>query len=120
MSTKSFSKLFEPLVLGGLRLQHRIVLAPLTRWRADDAHILPEYSVEYYEQRAREPGTLLISEGVMISEESGGYAHTPAIYNDDQIKSWRKVRLDNNDCLASLPNALFWCFLEDHGRSPQK
>ena len=29
------SKLFTPLTSGPLRLQHRIVMAPLTRYRAD-------------------------------------------------------------------------------------
>jgi 2,4-dienoyl-CoA reductase-like NADH-dependent reductase (Old Yellow Enzyme family) len=30
------SKLFEPLEVGGCQLKHRMVMAPLTRYRADD------------------------------------------------------------------------------------
>lgn len=30
------SKLFEPLKVGPLQLGHRLALAPLTRYRADD------------------------------------------------------------------------------------
>lgn len=33
------TKLFEPINIGGCQLQHRLVMAPLTRFRADDDHV---------------------------------------------------------------------------------
>lgn len=33
------SKLFQPLKVGGCQLQHRMVMAPLTRFRADDDYV---------------------------------------------------------------------------------
>jgi hypothetical protein len=33
------SNLFKPLKLGNVQLQNRIVMAPLTRFRADDEHV---------------------------------------------------------------------------------
>lgn len=33
------SKLFEPVTLGNAKLQNRIAMAPLTRFRADDDHV---------------------------------------------------------------------------------
>ena len=33
------SKLFQPQEIGGCTLQHRMVMAPLTRYRADDDYI---------------------------------------------------------------------------------
>lgn len=42
------TKLFEPLKVGAMSLQHRIVMAPLTRFRADDNHVQLPMAVEYY------------------------------------------------------------------------
>ena len=84
--------LLVPLKVGNLDLKTRIVLAPLTRFRADDDHvpILPLVR-EYYEQRASMPGTLLITEGTFISERAGGNENVPGIYNEAQIKAWKNV-----------------------------
>lgn len=54
--------LFTPWAIGPIDLQHRIVLAPLTRIRADIDSLSPNNLIaEYYEQRAT-PGGLLITE----------------------------------------------------------
>ena len=56
--------LLEPLQIGNLHLKNRIVLAPLTRLRADDDHVPLDFVDEQYAQRGSVPGTLLISEGM--------------------------------------------------------
>ncbi|KAJ7023850.1 hypothetical protein C8F04DRAFT_1133452 [Mycena alexandri] len=86
------SKLFEPLKIGTTVLQHRIVLAPLTRYKASETHVpyLPLVS-EYYAQRASKPGTLLISEGTFIAARAGGYTHVPGIWSPEQIAAWKSV-----------------------------
>jgi NADPH2 dehydrogenase len=92
MSTKaSTSKLFEPIEIGNLQLKHRVVHAPLTRFRADDHHVQTDLVIKYYTQRASQPGTLLISEATLISPEAGGYDHVPGIWSDAQIAQWKKV-----------------------------
>ncbi|PMD36851.1 NADH:flavin oxidoreductase/NADH oxidase [Hyaloscypha variabilis F] len=85
------SNLFKPLQVGTLQLQNRIALAPLTRYRADAAHVPLPFVAEYYAQRAAVPGTLLITEATYISPESSGYGLLPGIYNDAQIAAWKKV-----------------------------
>ena len=86
--------LFKPTSLGGsarLALGHRVVLAPLTRNRADAETLVPQaMCVEYYKQRAS-PGGLLISEATNISPESLAYPATPGIWNAAQVEGWRKV-----------------------------
>ncbi|KAF8698349.1 oxidoreductase, partial [Rhizoctonia solani] len=84
-------KLFTPIRVGDMMLSHRVILAPLTRFRADDEHVHHEIAVEYYSQRATTPGTLLISEGVLVSPEAGGYDNVPGIWNERQIAAWKKV-----------------------------
>ncbi|KAF7342486.1 FMN-linked oxidoreductase [Mycena venus] len=86
------SKLFEPIKVGNIALQHRVVLAPLTRYKADDAHVpyLPLVA-EYYGQRASRPGSLLIAEATTIAARAGGYAHVPGIWSPEQIAAWKSV-----------------------------
>lgn len=85
------SRLFSPIRVGELSLNHRIVMAPLTRFRASAAHVHGALAAEYYSQRASVPGTLLISEATFISSRASGYNHAPGIYNAAQIAGWRQV-----------------------------
>lgn len=87
----SSSKLFQPLRIGSLELSNRIVLAPLTRFRADDDHVPLPMVTEYYAQRASYPGTLLVTEATFISPRAGGYSNVPGIWNQAQIAAWKKV-----------------------------
>jgi NADPH2 dehydrogenase len=85
------SKLFTPLQVGNVTLSHRIVMAPLTRFRASDTHEPLPIVAEYYAQRASTPGTLLISEATYISSRASGYPNTPGLYTSEQIAAWRTV-----------------------------
>ena len=61
--------LLHPVALGALALQHRIVMAPMTRIRADRDTLAPtKDNADYYSQRASEGG-LIITEAVHISPE---------------------------------------------------
>src|SRR5690606_6154787 len=76
--------------LGDMTLKNRVVMAPLTRSRADNPGKVPnDLMVEYYSQRAS--AGLIISEGSQISERAVGYINTPGIHTDDQVKGWQKV-----------------------------
>ncbi|KAL2834559.1 hypothetical protein BJY01DRAFT_253050 [Aspergillus pseudoustus] len=81
----------SPLRLGQLDLKHRVVLAPLTRYRADDDHVPLDIVREYYAQRASVPGTLLVSEGTFITARAGGMNNVPGIWNDAQIQQWKTI-----------------------------
>jgi len=83
--------LFKPLQAGDVELQHRVVLAPLTRFRAGKDHVPLPIVKEYYAQRASSPGTLLITEATFISKQAGGYPNVPGIWNAAQIKAWKEV-----------------------------
>lgn len=86
-------KLFQPIKVGAVELGHRVVLCPLTRYRANAAHVHGDLGVEYYTQRGSTPGTLLITEATFITQRAGGYAHAPGVWNDDQIAAWQRVRI---------------------------
>jgi N-ethylmaleimide reductase len=81
--------LFHPLELGHLQLSNRIIMAPMTRGRADDAGVQPDYVAIYYAQRAT--AGLIITESVDISPMAKPNDYTPGIYNAAQIESWKPV-----------------------------
>ncbi|KAI0874267.1 hypothetical protein GGS24DRAFT_349010 [Hypoxylon argillaceum] len=91
MDTTESSRLFESVRVGNMMLAHRVGMSPLTRLRASDDHVPLDMVTEYYSQRASTPGTLLISEGVFISEVDGGIPNVPGIYNEQQICAWKQV-----------------------------
>ncbi|KAK7205922.1 hypothetical protein BZA70DRAFT_310392 [Myxozyma melibiosi] len=84
--------LFEPIKVGTCALSNRIVMAPLTRFRNDDALVpIPELMPEHYAARCLVPGTLIIGEATDICELGGGYNNVPGIYTDAQVAGWKKV-----------------------------
>lgn len=86
------SRLFEPLDIGTMKLSNRIIMAPLTRYRVEDNHVVMLLVQDYYEQRAKAfPGTFLISEATVISPQAGGYRNVPGIWNEEQISGWKTV-----------------------------
>jgi N-ethylmaleimide reductase len=81
--------LFSPLSLGDYTLRNRIVMAPMTRSRADAQGVPSPLAIDYYASRA--DAGLLLTEGTAPSAMGLGYARTPGIYSDPQIEAWRKV-----------------------------
>lgn len=81
--------LFDKLTIGNTELNNRILYAPMTRSRANDEGVQPDFVAEYYGQRAT--AGLLITEATNVSAMAKGYVRTPGIYTDEQIASWRKV-----------------------------
>lgn len=85
------TKLFQPLQIGSTQLDHRVVMAPLTRFRATRDHVPNDVVAQYYAQRAVVPGTLLLSEATYINAKAGGYPNIPALETDAQLAAWKKV-----------------------------
>ncbi|KAF2120102.1 hypothetical protein BDV96DRAFT_485594 [Lophiotrema nucula] len=91
MASSNDSKLFQPFRIGNTTLSHRIVMAPLTRFRADENHVPLSFVKEYYTQRAAVPGTLIISEGTLVSLRLGAFPNMPGIWSDEQIAAWKEI-----------------------------
>ena len=92
MAAPPVPKLFQPIRVGTTNLQHRVVLAPMTRCRADAQHVPGALILEYYKQRTSVPGTLAITEATFIDACAGGYTNIPGIWNDEQVAGWKPVR----------------------------
>ncbi len=76
------SLLYTPLPLGPLKLQNRLVMAPLTRSRAI-GNVPNALMAQYYGQRAA--AGLIITEGTSPSPNGLGYARIPGIFSDEQV-----------------------------------
>lgn len=81
--------LYEPAVFGALPLSNRVVMAPLTRTRADDDGVPTETMVEYYRQRAGQG--LILTEGTWPAAEGKSYPGQPGIVTPAQIEGWRRI-----------------------------
>lgn len=83
-------KLFSPFTAGSIAMRNRIVMAPLTRNRADDTTgVVGDLHVEYYRQRAS--AGMIITEATQISAQGKGYIQTPGIHTEAQAEAWKKV-----------------------------
>ena len=84
------SILHTPVTLGALQLKNRILMATLTRCRADADHVPTDLMVEYYSQRAS--AGLIIAEATMAIEGNSAFgAREPGIYSEAQVAAWKKV-----------------------------
>jgi 2,4-dienoyl-CoA reductase-like NADH-dependent reductase (Old Yellow Enzyme family) len=83
------SNLFTPLTVGAIELPNRIIMAPLTRARAGVTRIPNALMTEYYRQRAS--AGLIISEATSVDPMGVGYADTPGIWSDDQVRGWSQI-----------------------------
>lgn len=81
--------IFEPTNIRGLNLKNRMVMAPMTRSRANVSGVPSDLAVTYYAQRAS--AGLIITEGTQPSPNGQGYPRTPGIHSAEQIAAWRKV-----------------------------
>jgi 2,4-dienoyl-CoA reductase-like NADH-dependent reductase (Old Yellow Enzyme family) len=84
------SILQEPITVGELRLPNRIIMAPLTRNRANMPGRIPNGLMrEYYAQRAS--AGMIISEATSVALMGVGYPSTPGIWSPEQTAGWRGV-----------------------------
>jgi N-ethylmaleimide reductase len=82
-------KLFSTFKMGDLSLPNRMVMAPMTRNRADKSGIPRSMTVTHYVQRAT--AGLLITEATQVSGTANGYMFTPGIFTEVQAQGWRSV-----------------------------
>ncbi|HUB91917.1 MAG TPA: alkene reductase [Dyella sp.] len=80
----------ETVRIGRYTLRNRLVMAPMTRSRADDTTGVPSaLAAQYYAQRA--DAGLIITEGAFPSPMGKGYVRTPGIHSAAQIEGWRRI-----------------------------
>lgn len=86
MSTDS---LFAPAIVGSWELANRVVMAPMTRCRAQSDWSPSPYAAEYYGQR--NTAGLIITEATYVGPAGTGYIRTPGIWNETHADRWREI-----------------------------
>jgi N-ethylmaleimide reductase len=81
--------LLDPFSLRAIPLSNRAVMSPLTRSRAVDNNTPNSLMATYYAQRAT--AGLIITEGTSPSPNGLGYARIPGLFNDAQVRGWKRV-----------------------------
>lgn len=81
--------LFDPLTLGAVQAPNRVVMAPLTRCRAQEDGTPSALNVEYYAQRASTG--LVTTEGTFPSADGKSYPGQAGIADDAQAAGWARV-----------------------------
>lgn len=85
----TLSQIFTSLQMGTLKLPNRILMAPLTRCRADQDHVPTELMAKYYAQRAS--AGLIIAEATAVMPGCSAFWTEPGIYNQAQVAGWQQV-----------------------------
>ena len=75
--------------MGALELPNRVIMAPLTRCRADEGRVPSEEARVYYTQRAS--AGLILSEATSVDPMGVGYPNTPGIWSAEQVEGWRRI-----------------------------
>jgi 2,4-dienoyl-CoA reductase-like NADH-dependent reductase (Old Yellow Enzyme family) len=79
--------LYDPLKVGAFELPNRVIMAPLTRCRADDGRVPNAMMAEYYRQRAS--AGMILSEATSVTDMGVGYPDTPGIWSEEQVEGWK-------------------------------
>jgi 2,4-dienoyl-CoA reductase-like NADH-dependent reductase (Old Yellow Enzyme family) len=82
-------QLFSTVHLGRNSLPNRLVMAPMTRSRAQPDGTPGELAADYYAQRAGVG--LIVTEGTQPSDDGQGYLTTPGIYTDAHVAGWKQI-----------------------------
>lgn len=85
----SADALFQPLTIGTLASPNRVIMAPLTRARADEDHVPTAMQGVYYAQRA--DAGLIVSEATAVDPLGMGWYRAPGIWSDAMVAGWRGV-----------------------------
>ena len=86
----SIDSLFQPVTLGALTLPNRILMAPLTRCRADVNHVPTELMTTNYSPRSS--AGVIIAEATMAMEGNSAFeGREPGIYSNAQVAAWKNV-----------------------------
>ncbi len=83
--------LFGSFSIGGLSIQNRIIMAPMTRGQSP-GNIPSDEVARYYRRRAEGGAGLIITECTFIDHPvANGFTDAPAFYGKDALKGWKKV-----------------------------
>lgn len=102
LSSLSTSNLFKPINVGEVFLSNRLVIPPLSRIRATKDNIPTDIMQQYYDERSKTPGSLMITEATFVAPDL--LHNVPGIYTRQQALAWKKIveKVHDNDSFLSI------------------
>ncbi|CAI5755809.1 unnamed protein product [Candida verbasci] len=96
------TNLIKPITIGDVELNHRVVHAPTSRARSVD-FTPTDILLEYYKSRSRYPGSLIVSESIIVHPSSGLTPFKSGLWEDKQCKAWKRIadEIHNNRSFVS-------------------
>ena len=82
--------LLEPMTLRGLTARNRIVVSPMSQYAAVDAAPTDWHLVHLGKFAMGGAGIVFVEE-TAVEERARKTYHCPGIYNDKQVKAWRRI-----------------------------
>ena len=113
----AFVNLLTPARFGSIELRSRIVMAPMTRSRADADGDPNELMALYYAQRAG--AGMILTEGIYPSEQGKGYCRTPGLAGEHQAALWRPVTEAVHDRGGTIVAQIMHCGRIAHADNKQ-
>lgn len=83
------SALFKTYNLGSLELKNRVVMAPMSRCRAQSDNTPTDIMATYYSQRAS--AGLIVTEGIAPSQNGAGQCRIPGLYTPSHVTAWKPI-----------------------------
>jgi 2,4-dienoyl-CoA reductase-like NADH-dependent reductase (Old Yellow Enzyme family) len=81
--------LFDPIQLGDIAANNRVLMSPLTRGRSTAEHVPTDIMIDYYRQRSG--AGVIITEGTGVSRLGLGWPNAPGLWTDAQVEAWKPV-----------------------------
>lgn len=86
-----FSKIFEPISIGGVTLKNRIMMSPMEVGMGESGGFVSERLIEYMKERAANDVAIIITGSVGVSPEGRGLATQLSCYDDKFIPGLKKL-----------------------------
>ena len=80
----------DPITIGGLRLQNRIILSPMQQYMGTPEGFATNHHREFYSRRARDV-SLVIVESTAVSPEGRLFRNDIGIFRDDHVEALRNI-----------------------------
>lgn len=72
-------------------MKSRVVMSAMSRSFAGPNHLCTEEMAAYYERRAHDGVSLILTEGIIIHPSADGYNNVPYLHTTAQSESWEKT-----------------------------
>lgn len=87
----NYSKMFEPISIGSMRLKNRVIMGPLGSAMADENHFPTPVQARYYAERAKGGVAMVMVEHTAMQLMGARSATATGIWDPAGLPAWKRV-----------------------------